>query len=205
MLRACWTLPIDCRLRNRGTVVGNAASARELKEEGLRLFQEGLYEEAAATFERAQEMFAGDGDGVGAAEMLNNLGVIYRRQGRWDDAIAALGEARAAFVRLGDRNREAQTLGNLGGLYATRGERDEAQECLRQAADIFSELGDAQRQGETLIALGVQMWKAGERSDGLATYEEGLHMLHNPAVSQKVLRGLLRLRAWLIGAQKESN
>jgi tetratricopeptide (TPR) repeat protein len=185
--------------------MGNAASARERKEEGLRLFQEGLYEEAAAMFERAQEMFAGDGNGVEAAEMLNNLGVICRRQGKWDEAIAALDEARAAFVCLGDRNREAQTLGNLGGLYATRGERDEAQECLHQAADIFAELGDAQRQGETLMALGVQMWKTGDRSGGLATYEEGLHTLQNPAASQKVLRGLLSLRTRLMGRQKESN
>ena len=185
--------------------MGNAASAWELKEEGLRLFQEGLHEEAATAFERAQEMFAGDGNEVEAAERLNNLGVTYRRQGKWDEAIAALNEARAAFVRLGDRNREAQTLGNLGGLYATRGKRDEAQECLRQAADIFAGLGDPQRRGETLIALGVQMWKAGDRSGGLATYEEGLHTLQNPAASQKALRGLLSLRTRLIGGQKESN
>jgi tetratricopeptide (TPR) repeat protein len=179
--------------------MGNAPSAWELKEEGLRLFQEGLYEEAAAVFERAQEMFAGDGNGVEAAEMLNNLGVISRRRGKWDEAIAALDEARAAFVRLGDRNREAQTLGNLGGLYASRGERDEAKECLRQAADIFAELGDAQRQGETLMALGVQMWKTNDRGGGLATYEEGLHALQNPAASQRMLRGLLSLRTRLIG------
>jgi tetratricopeptide (TPR) repeat protein len=185
--------------------MGNAASARELKEEGLRLFQEGLYEEAAAVFGWAQEMFAGDGNEVEAAEMVNNLGVIRRRQGKWDEAIAALDEARAAFVRLGDRNREAQALGNLGGLYASQGERDKAKECLHQAADIFVELGDAQRQGETLMALGVQMWKTGDRSGGLAMYEEGLHTLQNPAASQKVLRGLLGLRARLSGRQKESN
>ena len=33
-------------------------TARALKEEGLRLFQEGLYEEAATKFGQAQEMFA---------------------------------------------------------------------------------------------------------------------------------------------------
>ena len=34
------------------------ASAQELKEEGLRLFQEGLYEEAVVKFQDAQKMFA---------------------------------------------------------------------------------------------------------------------------------------------------
>lgn len=179
------------------------ASAQELKEEGLRLFQEGLYEEAIAKFEEAQERFAAEGNDVEVAEMVNNLGVIYRMQGQWDEAIAALEQAKVTFVRLGDRNREAQTLGNLGGLYASKGERDQANDCLRQAADIFAELGDDQRHGETLLALGVQEWKTGDRSGGLAAYETGLHTLQKPTVSQKALRGLLGLRNRLLGEQKE--
>jgi len=182
----------------------NTASALELKEEGLRLFREGLYKEAVAAFEQAQEMFAGDGNEAEAAEMVNNLGVIRRMQGKWDEAIAALEEARAAFVRLGDRGREAQTLGNLGGLYASVGERDKAKECLRQAADIFAESGDTQHQAETLLALGVQAWKTGDRSGGLATYEAGLHALQNPTAGQKTLRSLLSLRARLLGGRKEA-
>jgi len=171
-----------------------------LKEEGLWLFQEGLYEEAAAKFRQAQEMFAAEGNEVEVAEMANNLGVLHRLQGEWNEAIAALGKAQAAFAHLGDRSREAQTLGNLGGLYASQGEREKAKECLRQAADIFAELGDGQRQGETLMALGVQLWKTGDRSGGLAAYETGLHVLQKPTASQKTLRGLLGLRARLLGS-----
>ena len=201
MPRGCWILRIDRRL---GVVMENTASALELKEEGLRLFREGLYKEATAAFEHAQEMFAGDGNEAEAAEMANNLGVIRRMQGKWDEAIAVLEEARAAFVRLGDRGREAQTLGNLGGLYASVGERDKAKECLRQAADIFAESGDTQHQAETLLALGVQAWKTGDRSGGLATYEAGLHALQNPTAGQKTLRSLLSLRARLLGGRKEA-
>jgi len=179
----------------------DTASAHELKEEGLRLFQEGLYEEAAAEFRKAQEMFAAEGNEIELAEMVNNLGVIYRMQGKWEEAIAVLDEARAAFVRLGDRDREAQTLGNLGGLYASKGERDKAKECLRQAADIFAELGDTQCQGETLLALGLQMWKTGDRSAGLATYEAGLQTLQKPTGSQKALRALFGLRTRLLGGR----
>jgi tetratricopeptide (TPR) repeat protein len=170
-----------------------------LKKEGLRLFQEGLYEEAAAKFRQAQEMFAAEGNEAEVAEMANNLGVLHRLQGERSEAIAALGKAQAAFARLGDRSREAQTLGNLGGLYASQNEREKAKECLRQAADIFAELGDGQRQGETLMALGVQLWKTGDRSGGLAAYETGLHVLQKPTASQKTLRGLLGLRAMLLG------
>jgi tetratricopeptide (TPR) repeat protein len=181
----------------------NATSALALKEEGQRLFQEGLYEEAAAAFRQAQETFTAESNEIEAAEMVNNLGVIHRMRGEWDEAIAALEEAWATFVRLGDHDRGAQTLGNLGGLYASRGQRDKATECLRQAADTFAELGDAQHQGETLLALGVQMWKSGDRSGGLAAYEAGLHALQHPTGRQKTLRGLLGLRGRLLGGGKE--
>lgn len=181
------------------------STAQGLKEEGLRLFNEGLYDEAAARFGQAQERFIAEGNEVEAAEMINNLGVIYRVQAKWDEAIAALDEAKAAFVRLGDRSREAQTLGNLGGLYASKGERDKAVACLQQAADIFAELGDVQRQGETLQALGVQQWKTGHRGSGLETYETGLHKLNKLTASQKAVRGLLKLRSRLLGGRKASD
>lgn len=176
-------------------------SAQELKQEGLRLFEEGLYDEAGETFEQAREMFVTAGEESEAAEMVNNLGVIYRLQGKWDEAIASLEDARAIFARLGDQEREAQTLGNLGGLYSSKGERDKAKECLRQAADIFAELGDEQHQGETLLALGVQEWKTGDRSAGIAVYEAGLHTLKKPTVSQRTLRTLLKLRTRLLGGK----
>lgn len=184
--------------------MGEATTAEELKEEGLRLFREGLYEEATARFEQARGMFAAAGDEIEAAEMVNNLGVVHRMQGDWDAAIAALDEAKAIFVRLGDRSREAQALGNLGGLYASKREREKAKECLRQAAEIFAELGDVQRQGETLLALGTQQWKTGDRGGGLGTYEIGLQTLKKPTVGQRTLRGLLNLRNRLLGGSKGS-
>ncbi len=96
-------------------MTNKTVSAQELKEEGLRLFQEGLYEEAVTQFEKAQEMFAAEGNDVEVAEMVNNRGVIYRIQGQWDEAIAALEEAKLTVVHPGDRSREAQTLGKLCG------------------------------------------------------------------------------------------
>jgi len=172
-----------------------AMSAQETKEEGLRLFQEGLYPEAAERFESARRTFDSEGDVVEAGEMLNNLGIVYRMQRKWDRAVAALEEARVAFANLGDR----EVLGNLGGLYASQRDRDKAMTSLQEAADIFADVGDKQREGETLLALGVQQWKSGDRKTGLATYQTGLETLENPSAGQKALRGLLNLRTRLLG------
>jgi tetratricopeptide (TPR) repeat protein len=177
-------------------------NAQALKTEGLRLFEEGMYEEAVERFGKAQELFSAQGDDPEAAEMLNNLGVTYRIMHRWDKAREALEEAQATFARLGDRQREAQALGNLGGLLASQGEQLRAQEYLRQAADVFGELEDYQKQGETLMSLGAQMWKAGDRRGGIAAYQAGLFALENPKPSQKALRRLLQLADRLMGGGK---
>ncbi len=181
------------------TTSDQTRSAQEMKEEGLRLFQEGLYLEAAERFEQARQAFGSEGDVVEAAEMLNNLGIVHRMRRQWDEAVAALEEAQSAFAALGDIDREAQVLGNLGGLYASQGQRERAVASLREAATIFAEVGDDQRQGETLLALGVQQWKSGDRQAGLATYQAGLETLERPSAGQKALRGLLSFRTRLIG------
>jgi|GEM_PF-4993075 len=89
-------------------------SAHDMKEEGLRLFQEGLYPEAAEKFEQARRTFESEGEVVEAAEMLNNIGIVHRMRREWDQAIEALERAQSAFAELSDRSREAQVLGNLG-------------------------------------------------------------------------------------------
>jgi tetratricopeptide (TPR) repeat protein len=180
-----------------------ATTARELKQEGLRLYEEGLFDEAAEAFVRARDMFLVDRKEVEAAEMTNNLGLIRRGTGDYEEAARLLESAKAVFTRLGDRSREAQVLGNLGGLYATMGQREKAKHCLRQAADMFAELEDTQRQGETLMALAGQMWKTGDRRGGLAAYEAGVQTLPRPSVSQKAVRGLVRLRNRLLGSKSE--
>jgi tetratricopeptide (TPR) repeat protein len=93
-----------------------ALTAEELQKEGLRLFEEGLYDEAARRFNEALEHFAEDGREVEAGEMLNNIGIIRRKQGHWEAAREAIEEARRIFVRLEDKSREAQAQGNLGGI-----------------------------------------------------------------------------------------
>ena len=179
--------------------MGEEMVGRELKAEGKRLYEEGLYDEAIAKYEQARKAFVAEENEVEAAEMINNLGVLYRLQHKWDEALSALEEARSIFVRLGDRSREAQTLGNMSVAYTGLRQREKAQECLRQAADIFADLNDKERQSEVLLELGTQMWKTGDRQAGLATYESGLQMTPKPSIKQKTLRGLLRMRNRLLG------
>lgn len=60
--------------------------AKALKDEGLKLYRDGRYEEAAAKFAEAQLAFVTAGDQKEAAECVNNRGVCFRQAAKFDEA-----------------------------------------------------------------------------------------------------------------------
>lgn len=167
---------------------------QELVAEGQRLFALEKYDEAAEQFSFAQKAYAEAGDDLKAAEMLNNLGVVWRRARKHEAAVSALEEARQLFARLGDQSREAQVLGNLGGLYSILKRYSESDTCFQAAIEIFQELDDRPRQSETLRAMAIMQFKRGQRSKAFATYEDALYFLPNPGFLQRLTRFLLKIR-----------
>ncbi|MBN1427366.1 MAG: tetratricopeptide repeat protein [Anaerolineae bacterium] len=173
--------------------------ANKLKEEGLRLFEDGAYQEAIEQFELARQGFEKEGQKLAMAEMLNNIGVIHRVEGRLPEAARMLEEAMAIFVELGDRDREAQALGNLAPIYKKQGDLEKTLEAYKKSADIFGEIGDLEKQGEILMTLGIAQFDAGKRIDGVTSYEAGLRIIPKPSIRQKWLRTLLKLRMKALG------
>ncbi len=163
-----------------------------LKEEGVRLYREGSYAEAAARFSAARPLYAAQGEAGLAGEMLNNLGLCRRAQKQWDAARTALEEALAEFRALGDRAREAQALGNLGALAEAQGDKPQAGKHYEQAAEIFKELGDRENRAHTLQALSALQLKEGRHFEALATMEAGLEDAPKLSVQKRLLRRLIQ-------------
>ncbi len=174
-------------------------TADELMEQGIKLFQDGLLDEALVAFQKAKEKYEEEGDMAMVGEMQNNLGVVYRTLGRNDQAIEAFNAAGEIFEEMEDANRSAQVLGNLGGLYANSGQIDEAMQCYREAIDTFRDLGDEERYSQTLMALGELQFRSGLRVEGMTTYEMGVQGIENPSMTQRVIKGLIGLRRRLTG------
>ena len=168
------------------------AKADTLKDDGLRLYREGDYVEAAAQFEAARRLYADLGDRGLAGEMLNNMGLCYRALKQWAAAGRALEEALAEFREAGDRGREAQTLGNLGALAESRGDRERAAELYEQAVAIFDEVGDTENRAYTLKSLSALQLKQGRHLEALATMDSSLADAPRLSVGQRVLRRLIQ-------------
>jgi tetratricopeptide (TPR) repeat protein len=169
-----------------------------LEAEGQRLFSQQQYETAAERFTLAYEAYAQTGEGLKAAEMLNNAGVVFRSAHRHKKAADALEQAQQMFAQLEDQAREAQVLGNLGGLYSKMKRYDEAEVSFQRAVDLFQELDDMVRQSETLRAMAIMQFKRGQRRRAFATYEDALYFLPNPNFLQRFTRFLLKVQGAIL-------
>jgi tetratricopeptide (TPR) repeat protein len=170
------------------------ASAKELQEQGLKLFQQKEYEAAKRLFEQARDQYEADGQPDMAAEMNVNIGLIHRLLGESQRALEILREALTVFQDLNDQLRVAKVLGNLGLVYRGLNDNEQAYNAYRSAADIFETLGEKQLYGETLVALGDLQVREGKLGAGAATYEVGLDNLDELNASQKILKGLIGIR-----------
>lgn len=178
------------------------ATAQELQEQGVHLFQQRDYEAAARVFHQAMDAYAAEGRRDLMAEMQTNIGLVHRALGEHQLALEAMQGALMIFQELNDPIRMAKVLGNLGGVYAALGDREQAYNCYRQAADIFEARGEKTLYGETLIAMGGLQVRDGKLMVGAATYEAGLEQLDQLSPTQRVLKGLFGIRNRLIGGAK---
>ncbi|HVU15102.1 MAG TPA: tetratricopeptide repeat protein [Phototrophicaceae bacterium] len=176
------------------------SSAKELQEQGVKLYTQKEYEAAARTFTQAMEQYEADGQKDMAAEMQVNIGLVHRDLGERQQALDAMQEALHTFQSMNDKLRTAMTLGNMGGVYAGLGDKEQAFNCYRNAADLFDELGEKKMHGETMVAIASLQLRDGKLAAGADTYAVGLDELDDLTAGQKVLKGLIGARKKIIGS-----
>jgi tetratricopeptide (TPR) repeat protein len=175
------------------------ASGEALRDEGMRLYREERFEEAAAKFADAQAVFAANGRVKDAAEQANNRGQSWRQAARWDEALAAFEEARAVFQSLGDVASEGQVIGNLGALADAQGKLDQASEYYVEAIHMLESVGERDLAQATYTALSRLKLKQGNWLGAIGAFESGLTQLEKPSLTHRVVRRLLDVPRKLIG------
>ncbi|MGW3249771.1 ATP-binding protein [Streptomyces fungicidicus] len=94
-----------------------------------------------------------DGDEIGEAVTLADLGLLHRLQGRLEQAESEGHHALDLFARAGEHAATASCLANLGWLYRVRGEHERARAHLRRALAVAEEHGVARTRGWSLQML----------------------------------------------------
>lgn len=128
-----------------------------------------------------------------AAEIANDIGVVYTVLERWQEAEKWLEEAQQRFVQSGDLDGEAQTLGNLGSMYRVRRDFRQAAAYLQLCADRFHLVGDDERRAASLRVLSLVRLRQLRPLQAVAAYSDALACHPEPNFLIRFLQTLLNL------------
>ncbi|MBN1890571.1 MAG: tetratricopeptide repeat protein [Thermoflexales bacterium] len=170
----------------------------QLREQGLALFRQGRFEEAATHLAEACQAYTAQGDWAAAAEALNDQGVCLRQAGRLEEAEKALLEARGLFQKTANARGEAGALGNLGAVYESLGQEAKAIGLYRESIGLLEECGEQAMARDTWLALGRLRLRKHQWLPALAAYDMGLEDAKDLSASQRTLRTLLRFTRRII-------
>ena len=152
--------------------------------------------DARAWLLEASTLLREAGNVRGAAQALENLGVVSAMEGHGDRARSYFRECLDLYRQVGDKMGVAGTVRFLGQLSYREGDYASAVQLLEECLALERELGSVQRVAEALGFLGRIAEAAGREADARAVYRESLAtyaQAGNPAGADDVLRRLLGL------------
>jgi predicted ATPase len=152
---------------------GDHERARELFEEGLRLFRK-------------------IGDRAGAALMLTRLGPPLHAAGRADEAEAVVRESLAVHRELGVKEETMLAIHILGSFVSER-DPEEARALMEESTTLSRELGDYALLVYNLLGLGELALNEGDLSGAEDLAREGLLAAREIGDEMMVVAGLVLL------------
>lgn len=111
---------------------------------------------------------------IAKAQILINLGNVYRNQGRWKEAEDAYQQSLAIYRHRGNRQGEGRTLITLGVVYESQGRWKEAKAAYQQSLPILRDCGDRLAEGTAFGNLGSVYRRQGQWNEAEDTLQRGL-------------------------------
>lgn len=176
--------------------MADTSDPKFLSEKADSIYAEGDFQSAARLYGEAASAFQALGNGLNAAEMKNNQSVALLQAGEAQLALEAAAETAQVFSAAGDVRRQGIALANEATPLEALGQLDQAVEKYRQSAEAFKQAGEDQLRASVMQAVAGIHLRRGKVFEALGDLRVGLADVKNPTFTQKVMKGLLRLRLW---------
>lgn len=137
-------------------------NANSLYEIGHLYYVQGLYEEAASYYSRAEAIYKQTDDKKGQTSCLLMFAAIYHGKGRFAEAERIVQEALQIVRALGWRAGETSCLSNLGSTYFEVGDYLSANYYHTQALQLWRQLGDREGEAISLDTLALTAHQQGQ-------------------------------------------
>ena len=148
--------------------------ALEIFELGLQQYEQKQYQEALKTFNKVLAICRKIGDKKAEAQILNNIGTIYRYLELYDKAVNYLQQSLAIQKQIGDKRNQVVTLNNIGFIYRKLGKYNKALDSYKQVLAIQQQIGDSKSQYITLKRIGLVYGKLNKYKFSLGYYQKAL-------------------------------
>ena len=163
--------------------------------EAKKTYEVGNRDGSVALFEQARAAYLAMGNSAQAAEVANDLGVVYYLVGRQDQARQTLQDALAEFEKLGNVLGQAKALGNLAQVANRVGDKKTAEKNYQRAAELFHQVGERTMEYDTYRALSQLQLQSGQWLQALASFDRGLAAKGG----SKLLRWFLQIPLKILG------
>lgn len=117
-------------------------------------------------------LFEAEGDLVGQANVLNNLGVDAKEEGRWSDALDLYERSRAVRDQAGDVMGAATAMVNIAEILLDQGHLDRAEALFRQALRSFRRISYPVGVAVATSYLGRLAARTGQHREAAALLDE---------------------------------
>ena len=176
--------------------MADTSDPKSLAEEADRIYQDGDFESAARLYGEVASAFQALGSVLDAAEMKNNQSVAFLQAGNAQSALEAVAGTPEVFSAAADARRQGIALANEATPLESLGRLDQAIEKYLQSAAAFKQAGEDQLRATVMQAVAWIHLRRGKVFEALSDLRVGLADVKKPTFTQKIMKGLLRLRLW---------
>jgi tetratricopeptide (TPR) repeat protein len=170
----------------------------QLSKQGQKAYQAKRWDEAVSHFERARDIYLHENNELLAAEMANNLCVVFLQSDRPQEALNSVEGTPELFLKKGDEKAAGIAYGNLASAFKACGAFKEAEDALRQAADRFRALGEDDLLLYTQRSLSELQLRQGRAFEALSSMQSGLDVQKKPGLKNRFLRSLFKIPSRLL-------
>jgi len=179
-------------------VTNGSREATQLAKQAQKAYQENRLDDAILKFEAAKEIYQQESNALLAAEMGNNLCVVFLKAERPQEALKSVEGTPALFLENGDEKGAGIAFGNLASALEACGAFKEAEDALHQAADRFRAQGEEELLLYTQRSLSQLQLRQGRALEAISSMQSGLEGQRKPGLKNRLLRSLFKIPSRLL-------
>jgi tetratricopeptide (TPR) repeat protein len=171
----------------------------QIIEQAKQDYQNENYQAAIDGFKTALEAYEAEGKAFEAAEMANNLSVVYLQNKKKKQALEVVLGTEKIFEQHNDVVKQAMALGNQAAALEALKRFDEAEQAYQKSADLLAETGEEELRGYVLQSLSALQLRSGRHLDGLISMKSGLDGQEKLSLRKRILRWILKIPFRFVG------